>query len=182
LVPVTKGSASAEPAALGRHRTVCEPRLPVAAAVTLLPLLVDAVPDAVPVPVAAPVPVPVPAVPLVEPPAAVVPLLLGMEAVPVVITAPTPVVDVVWLLGTELMAVVPDVCPPVPVTIPAVAAPPPPPPPLPVDAAVLVVVVFAVGLVLVNVPVGVVAAPNGVVEPDGDDGVNVGSVTNPEPT
>jgi enoyl-CoA hydratase len=153
--------------------------------VTLLLVLLDeAVPDA------APVPVLVPAVPVVEPPPAVVPLLLGTDAVPVLITAPTPVVEVVWLFGTELIAVVPVVSPPVPLTVPAVAAPPPPPP-LPVDVAVLVVVVMALaggklGLVLVSVPLGVVAAPGvgavlGVV-PGVFPGVSVGSVTKPEPT
>jgi enoyl-CoA hydratase len=155
--------------------------------VTLLLVLDDAVPGAAPVPVAAaPVPVPVPAVPLVEPPPAVVPLFLGTDAVPVLITAPTPVVEVVWLFGTELIAVVPVVSPPVPLTVPAVAAPPPPPP-LPVDVAALVVVVMAfaggkLGLVLVSVPLGVVAAPGVGAVFDVLPGVSVGSVTKPEPT
>ena len=145
-------------------------------------LLLDAVPEAVPVPLA-PVPLLVLALPLVEPPAAVVPLLLGTEAVPVLITAPTPVVDVVWLLGTELIAVVPVVSPPVPLTVPAVAAPPPPAPLL--DVLVVVVTALAggrLGLVLVSVPLGVVAAPGAGAVLGAVPGVSVGSVTNPEPT
>jgi hypothetical protein len=62
--------------------------------VTLFVVLADAVPEVVPVPVAAPALVPA-GLPLVVPPEAVVPLLLGTDAVPVVITAPTPVVEVV---------------------------------------------------------------------------------------
>ena len=154
----------------------------------LVPLDDDAVPEAapVPVPMAAPVPVLVPAVPLVEPPAAVVPLLLGIDAVPVEITAPTPVVEVVRLLGTELIAVVPVVSPPVPATVPAVAAPPPPPPLLVEVVVVMALAGGRLGLVLVSVPLGVVAAPGvgavlGVV-PGVVPGVSVGSVTKPEPT
>jgi hypothetical protein len=144
----------------------------------LLLVPADAVPDTAP----AAAPAPVPTVPFVAPPALVVPLLLGTEAVPVVMTAPTPVVDMVWLLGTELIAVVPEVIAPGPVTVPAVAAPP--------TAALLVVVVVVLlmafaggrlGLVLVSVPAGVVAAPSGGVVVVGAAGVSVGSVTNPAP-
>jgi enoyl-CoA hydratase len=149
--------------------------------VTLLLVLVDAAPEAAPVPAADPAPAPVPAVPLAEPPPAVVPLLLGTDAVPVVTTAPMPVVEVVWLLGTELIAVVPVVSPPVPATVPAVAAPPVAAPLL-VDVVVVMALAGGrLGLVLVSVPLGVVAAPGVGAVLEVVPGVSVGSVTKPEP-
>lgn len=187
-MPVKNGSLSEE--ALGRHNTDGDrPDLALAAVVTLLlvldvlvPLPVDAVPDDVDAP------------PLVLP-AVVVPLAAGMAAVPVVTTAPMPVVLVVWLWGTELIAVVPVVIAPGPLTVPAVAArptdpPPPVEPPLgePLPAVPLVVVVvpaFAgggVGLVLLSVPAGVVAAPRGAVAPGVVPVLSVGSFTAPVPT
>jgi enoyl-CoA hydratase len=81
-----------------------------------------------------------------------------------------------------LIAVVPDVSPPVPVTVPAVAAPPTAAPLL-VDVVVVVMALAGgrLGLVLVSVPAGVVAAPSVGVVPGVVPGVSVGSVTKPEP-
>ena len=139
----------------------------------------------------------------VEAPPPVVPLGLATAAVPVFTTAPMPAVDGFGFCGTELTAVVPVVAPPVPATVPAVAAPlgaallfvepllavlplaePLLAPPL---APLLLVVVMAfaggrVGLVLVSVPEGVVAAPGVAAAPGVVPGVNVGNVTAPVPT
>jgi hypothetical protein len=118
-----------------------------------------------------------------------------MAAVPVETTAPMPAVDVLWLCGTELIAVVPVVRPPVPASVPAVAAPPTAallPPDvlllLPLDPPLVVVVVVdaaPVGFVLVSVVLlaPVVAVVEGfgsvldIVDPPG-----FGSVTAPVPT
>jgi hypothetical protein len=119
-----------------------------------------------------------------------------MAAVPVETTAPMPAVDVLWLCGTELIAVVPVVRPPVPATVPAVAAPPTaallPPDVLlllpldpPLVAVVAVVGAAPVGFVLVSV---VLLAPVvAVVEGFGSvldvvDPPSFGRVTAPVPT
>ena len=174
-MPVRNGSASLEALPLGRQRTVGAPRPAVAAAVVLLVVAVDDPPPELPV--ALPVP-------LLDPVrVAATPLSLDIAAVPVLTTAPMPVVDAVALCGTELIAVVPVVSAPVPATVPAVAAPPPPPPPLvePLDVVAMAFGAGGAGLVLLSVPEGVVAAPSGGFVA-GDDGVNVGSVTKPPPT
>jgi hypothetical protein len=100
---------------------------------------------------------------------------LAAAAVPVVTTAPIPVVEVVLaLFGTALTAVTPVVVPPTPLTVPAVAAPP---------LAVAVVGAEPVGFVLVRVVSDVVVvldvdvAVLGVVA-----SCSFGSVTAPVPT
>jgi len=135
----------------------------------------------------------------VEAPPPVVPLGLATAAVPVFTTAPMPAVDGFGFCGTELTAVVPVVAPPVPATVPAVAAPLgaallfvepllavlPLAEPLLAPLLLVVVMAFAggrVGLVLVSVPEGVVAAPGVAAAPGVVPGVNVGNVTAPVPT
>lgn len=152
-------------AALGRHRSDGAARPAVAAATALLPAPADEEPVAAVVP---------PERPTAVPPVRDVPLGPATAAVPVLITAPTPVFDPLALCGTELVVPTPVVSAPGPVTVPAVAAPPT------VALALAAVGDGGFGLVLVSVPSGVVAAP-GFGAAIGAAGARLGNVTAPLP-
>lgn len=141
-----------------------------AAAVTLL--LVAEFVAAVAEPPTVPAPVALELEPAVERLLAVDPfapvLALDTAAVPVVTTAPIPVVEVLLaLFGTALIAVTPVVVAPEPLTVPTVAAPPLPAPLLVLPGFVLDVVVVPAEDVAA---LGVVAS------------CSFGSVTAPVPT